>query len=81
MVALKCVDPLNGVARESEFLPTVASLVAWCEHESAFLRGQIDREELQQQRVREQQQRADEAVQLAERLKGASDIRRAESEE
>ena len=60
-VALQCADPVNGVTRKTKFLPTVADVVAWCEHEQEpyrtasnweyntrkqfALRDQIEREE------------------------------------
>lgn len=44
-VALRCADPVHGVARETKFLPTVADLVAWCERETAPLHRDIAREE------------------------------------
>jgi len=30
-IALRCADPLTGVARLTKFMPTVSDVVAWCE--------------------------------------------------
>lgn len=35
-VAQECADPRVGLAREREFPPTVAALVAWCDKRLAF---------------------------------------------
>jgi len=43
-VALRCVDPIDGIARECKFLPTVAEYTNWLERESQFLRRISDRE-------------------------------------
>lgn len=69
MVAVKCVDPINGVLRECEYLPTIAKLVAFCERESEFLRHAVERENLHDSRLRDQQRRAKEAAQQAEARK------------
>lgn len=65
MVAVKCVDPLNGVLRECEYLPTIAKLVAYCERESEFLRNAVERDERLDQLAKEQQQRARDAERAA----------------
>lgn len=43
-VAMRCADPLRGVARDTKFLPTVADVVAWCERATEPLRRDVDRE-------------------------------------
>jgi hypothetical protein len=43
-VALRCVNPIHGVSRETKFLPTVADLVGWLERETEPLRKDVDRE-------------------------------------
>src|SRR5436305_3824599 len=45
VVSSKCADPLQGVARETRFLPTVADLVGWCEREKASLQQIVDRDD------------------------------------
>jgi hypothetical protein len=47
-VAVKCVDPRQGVPRETKFQPTVADLVAWCEREVEGMRRIVDREDQEQ---------------------------------
>lgn len=41
-VALRCCNPLKGVARATDYLPTIATVVAFCERETAALRGIVD---------------------------------------
>jgi hypothetical protein len=36
-VAARAADPINGVARDTDFLPTPAVLIAWCERQTAPL--------------------------------------------
>lgn len=66
-VAIRCADPINGVSRDSKFLPSVAEIVAWCEKETAPLRGEVDYERRveAQLRAREEWQ----SYQPSERLK------------
>lgn len=47
-VALACAD-LKGVSAECEFLPTVASIVAWCEKHTEPLRSRYDHEQRRRQ--------------------------------
>jgi hypothetical protein len=58
-VALRCADIRRGVARETRFLPTVADIVAFCERETAELRGIVDREDHHATLARAQQERAE----------------------
>jgi hypothetical protein len=53
-VALRCADPINGVTRQSKFLPTVADCVQW-----------LEREQLPFERAHEREGRV--AQQLADR--------------
>lgn len=68
-IAIKCADPLQGVARETRFLPTVADLVAWIEREKAGLLETVARDDFNATAIREAQQRRDEAVRLGEARK------------
>lgn len=67
-VALRCADPVKGVSRETRFMPTVADIVAFCERETAELRGIVDREDHLEKLAREQRERAEaDAVAAAKR--------------
>lgn len=67
-VALRCADPAKGVSRETRFMPTVADLVAFCERETAELRGIVDREDHHAGLARQQQERAEaDAIAAAKR--------------
>lgn len=57
MVAANVADPVKGGGRETRFLPTIADLVGWCERESAFLRGLVDREDHDVKLAREREKR------------------------
>lgn len=64
MVALPCADPINGVMRESEFLPSVAKIVAWCEERTGAMRTVVDYDARSKQQLTErarldQEQRAE----------------------
>jgi hypothetical protein len=56
-VAMRCSDPILGVARETKFLPTVADLVAWCERETAAMRKPVEIEDRDARILREMQDR------------------------
>jgi hypothetical protein len=43
-VAMKCADPIRGLARTCKFLPTPADIVAWCEKEAGPLYQAAERE-------------------------------------
>jgi hypothetical protein len=43
-VAVRCADPLKGVASTTKFKPTVCDLTAWCDHEVAKLHAIDDRD-------------------------------------
>ncbi len=67
-LALRCCDPLNGVARDTRFLPTIADLVAWLDRETNELRGIVDREDHHDKLAREQRERAEaDAIAAAKR--------------
>src|SRR5262249_6289979 len=68
-IALACADPVKGVARTTKFLPTVADVVAWCERETAALRTPVDREDRDQQFIRECRERAEHEAEWAEKRK------------
>lgn len=59
-IAQQSADPLKGVPRERKFLPTPADLIAWCERETAALRGPVDREDHYSKLAREAQERREE---------------------
>lgn len=44
-VAARAGDLVHGVPRETKFLPTPADVIAWCERESAELRGVVARDD------------------------------------
>jgi len=56
-IALRCADLRLGVARETRFLPTVADLVAWCERETASMRGIVETEDREARIIREMEAR------------------------
>ncbi len=64
MVAVKCCDPVHGVSRETRFLPTVADVVAFCERETAGMRGPVEREDRDARILREMAERAEAEAQL-----------------
>jgi hypothetical protein len=64
-IAIRCADPIKGVASTSRFKPTVADITAWCEREVAELHAIVAREERERQLVFERQ--ADERRARAER--------------
>lgn len=68
IIALKCADPRQGVARETRFLPTVADVVAYCDREKRSLQEIVDRDDYNNALARERQQRAQhDAAQTEER--------------
>jgi hypothetical protein len=44
-ISLRCHDPVRGVPRETEYLPTPSVVIAWCERETTELRRPVDRED------------------------------------
>lgn len=59
IVALKCADPIQGVARETKFLPTVSDIVAWCERNTDDMKRPVEREDREARLLREVRERAD----------------------
>lgn len=43
-VAIKCAHPIDGVVRQTKFLPTPSDVIDWCEAEARPLREAVDRE-------------------------------------
>jgi hypothetical protein len=54
-VAQHCADPVRGIVRECKFPPSVADIVAWCEHKTEPLRIQVDRERRVAQQIEERE--------------------------
>ena len=52
-IAMRCVDPINGVARTTKFLPTVADIVAWCERPKDTMEHIVDFDARSEQQFRE----------------------------
>lgn len=63
-IAERCHEPLTGVPRDTEFLPTPAALIAWLERETAEMRRPVDREDHQARLRREARDRAAEDSRL-----------------
>jgi len=55
-VALRCANPINGVCRETKFLPTVAEVVAWCEPTTGHMRRTVEFEQQSQKQFREREE-------------------------
>lgn len=74
-VVVNVGHPTKGVARETKFLPTVSDLVGWCERETTFLRGAVDREDREEalQRERERRRQDDEAQTAARAVRPSLD--------
>jgi hypothetical protein len=76
-VALRCANPINGVAIKCKWLPTVADCVEWLEREQLPLRNAHDRErqvreQLADRRRYEQKSKAEDTEQrqlITERIK------------
>ena len=45
-IAIRCANPLKGVAATTRFKPTVADLTAWCQREVDNLQEIVDRADL-----------------------------------
>ena len=43
-VAIKCAHPIDGVVKETQFLPTPADVIEWCERACRPLREEAARE-------------------------------------
>lgn len=68
-IAIRCCDPRQGVARDTRFLPTIADIVAFCERETAPLRGTVEREDRYEKLAQAQlQARVDAAKQAEQRM-------------
>lgn len=68
-VALRCCDITQGVARQTRFLPTIADIAAFCDRETAAMRGIVDKDDHYASIARAQQKRAAELQQVAEARK------------
>ena len=55
-VALRCANPINGVCRETKFLPTVAEVVAWCEPNTGHMRRTVEFEHRSQKQFAEREE-------------------------
>lgn len=64
-IAIPCADPVKGVMRESEFLPSVAKVVSWCEERVGVMRSVVDYDDRTKQqladRAREERLTAEES--------------------
>lgn len=73
-VAIKCCDPINGVARETKFLPTIADLVGWCERETETIRRPVEIEDRFAALAAEQRERAKDDRPLTEQERRRQEI-------
>lgn len=55
-IALRCAHPVNGVPRKSEFMPTVATVVAWCEAEAQAMWNVVANERREEAQLRDRQE-------------------------
>src|SRR5262245_13309106 len=53
--ALRCADPLHGVATTTKFLPTVADVVQWCQPHLEGMTRIVDFDERSERQLRERQ--------------------------
>jgi hypothetical protein len=51
-VAIKCAHPIDGVVRQTKFLPTPSDVIDWCEAAAVPLREAADRENRIEQQLR-----------------------------
>jgi len=54
-VALRCTDPIKGVARHCKYPPTIGDVSEWCEHDVGYMRRIIERDDRFQAIERENQ--------------------------
>src|SRR6188768_1905198 len=54
-VASDCANPINGVCRETKFLPTVAEVVAWCEKRQGTMARTVEYEHRSYRQFRERE--------------------------
>jgi hypothetical protein len=54
-IALQCANPIQGVCRETKFLPTVADVVAWCEIRQGTMARIVDHEHRSQAQFKERE--------------------------
>lgn len=64
-IAERCHEPLTGVPRDTEFLPTPAVLIAWLERETAEMRRPVEREDYFMRLKRETRDRLEAAGKAA----------------
>lgn len=55
-VALACADVRNGIVQDTEFLPTVAGIVKWCEQRTEKMRQHVAREDRVAKQIAERQE-------------------------
>lgn len=65
-IAIGCANPIEGVMRESEFLPSVAKIVSWCETRVDTMRTVVDydartKQQLAERAIFDREQRAESA--------------------
>lgn len=63
-IAAHAGDLVKGVPRETRFLPTPADVIAWCERESADLRGIVERDDRERHIIGEMKRTEEEAAKL-----------------
>lgn len=54
-MAIRCADPIKGVASTTRFRPTVADLTVWCEREMEGLQTIVDRDDREKQFLADRQ--------------------------
>ena len=68
-VAIRCGDPLKGVAATTRFRPTVADITAWCKREVIHLQEIVDRADHEKRLAEERTARIFEEQRIAEERK------------
>lgn len=71
MVALECTNPLNlnGLVRETRFLPTPADVIGWCERRTEELRAIVERDDRVKATLEARQEDEEQQRKLAEQRK------------
>jgi hypothetical protein len=55
-IAEQCANPINGVCRETKFLPTVHDVVVWCEKHQGTMSRIVEHERRSQTQFREREE-------------------------
>ena len=68
-VAIRCADPIKGVASATRFRPTVADLTVWCEREMEGLQTIVDRDDREKQFLADRQRAEKQEEKISESKK------------